>query len=255
MKQTLARSIAAAVIATSASPLFAGTVTGTAFYRERIALPPDAVFEATLQDVSMADAAAKIIGTTSYVSGGTMPFAFTINYDDKVIKPGHSYAVRATIRHQDNLLFTTDTHVPAFGSNGPITLQLVHVARHAADVDRAPAAPLRNTYWKLTELDNRPVEVAERQREPHIILAADQPRVSGNGGCNSIMGGFEVDGSQLAFKQMAGTMMACQNGMQQESAFLRSLGTVTSYDITGQTLTLRNTNKAVVARFEAVALK
>lgn len=255
MKHTLARSIAAAVIATSASPLLASTVTGTAFYRERIALPPDAVFEVTLQDVSLADAAAKTIGTTSYVSGGTMPFAFTINYDDKVIKPGHTYAVRASIRHKDNLLFTTDTHVPAFNTNGPITLQLVHVARHAADTDNVAAAPLRNTYWKLTELNNRPVEVAERQREPHIIFAADEPRLSGNGGCNNIMGGFEVDGNTLTFKQMAGTMMACLNGMQQESEFLRSLGTVTSYDISGQTLTLHNADKGVVARFTAVALK
>lgn len=255
MKHTLARSIAAAVIATSASPLFAATVTGTAFYRERIALPPDAVFEATLQDVSLADAAAKVIGRTSYTSGGTMPFAFTISYDDKVIQPGHTYAVRATIRHQDSLLFTTDTHVPAFDTQGPITLQLVHVARHTADTAKAPASPLRNTYWKLTELHNKPVEVAGQQREPHIIFAADEPRLSGNGGCNSIMGGFDVSGNQLTFKQMAGTMMACQHGMQQESEFLRSLGTVAAYEISGQTLTLRNADKEVVARFVAVALK
>ena len=31
------------------------TVTGTATYRERLALPPDAVFEATLEDVSRAE--------------------------------------------------------------------------------------------------------------------------------------------------------------------------------------------------------
>ena len=31
-------------------------VKGTATYRERIALPPEAVFEATLEDVSKADA-------------------------------------------------------------------------------------------------------------------------------------------------------------------------------------------------------
>ena len=32
-----------------------GQVQGTATYRERMALPPDAVFEATLEDVSKAD--------------------------------------------------------------------------------------------------------------------------------------------------------------------------------------------------------
>ncbi len=42
----------------------AQSVQGTATYRERIALPPGAVFEATLEDVSRADAAASIIATT-----------------------------------------------------------------------------------------------------------------------------------------------------------------------------------------------
>lgn len=38
------------------SPIsFAQTITGTATYRERIALPANAVFEATLEDVSRAD--------------------------------------------------------------------------------------------------------------------------------------------------------------------------------------------------------
>ncbi len=255
MKHALTRSIAAAIIATSASPLFAATVTGSAFYRERIALPAGAVFEATLEDVSRTDAAAIIIGRTAYTSAGTMPFAFTINYDDKVILPGHTYTVRATIRHQDKLLFATDAHVPAFDTKEPLTLILVHVAKQASPRDNTATSPLRNTYWKLTELNNNSVEVAKHQREPHIILAADVPRVSGNGGCNSIMGEFEVSGNALTFKQMAGTMMACQHGMEQETAFLRTLSTVASYQITGDTLVLHNADHAVVARFKAVALK
>ncbi len=38
------------------SSAIAGSLEGTASYRERISLPPDAVFEAQLQDVSLADA-------------------------------------------------------------------------------------------------------------------------------------------------------------------------------------------------------
>jgi uncharacterized lipoprotein YbaY len=38
-------------------------VRGTASYRERIALPPDAIFEAMLEDVSRADARAEVIGS------------------------------------------------------------------------------------------------------------------------------------------------------------------------------------------------
>lgn len=53
------------------TPARAGTLQGTASYRERIALPPDAVFEAELQDVSRADAA----GITLCVDGQRLPVA------------------------------------------------------------------------------------------------------------------------------------------------------------------------------------
>ncbi len=47
---------------TAAAPASAGTLHGAAAYRERIALPPDAVSAATLQDVARADAPATVIG-------------------------------------------------------------------------------------------------------------------------------------------------------------------------------------------------
>src|SRR6188768_2941949 len=42
-------------------PTPGNTVRGTATYREKIAMPSDAVFEATLEDVSRADAPAEVI--------------------------------------------------------------------------------------------------------------------------------------------------------------------------------------------------
>ena len=40
----------------------AGTLQGTATYRERLMLPPDAAFEAQLRDISHVDAPAAVIG-------------------------------------------------------------------------------------------------------------------------------------------------------------------------------------------------
>ena len=94
-------------------------------------------------------------------------------------------------------------------------------------------SPLRNTYWKLVRLEGEPVPVAEKQAEPHLILAADEQRVSGSGGCNRMMGSFELDGDKLSFGRMASTMMACVNGMEVEQRFLRSLEEVQRYRIEG----------------------
>ncbi|MEI6111855.1 MAG: YbaY family lipoprotein, partial [Cyanobium sp. ELA712] len=41
----------------------AGSISGTAAYREPIALPPDAVFEAVLIDAAIADAPARVLGS------------------------------------------------------------------------------------------------------------------------------------------------------------------------------------------------
>lgn len=42
---------------------------------------------------------------------------------------------------------------------------------------------LENSYWKLVELDGKPVATIDNQREPHIILRGGQPgALSGSGG-------------------------------------------------------------------------
>lgn len=115
-------------------------------------------------------------------------------------------------------------------------------------------APLGNTYWKLTHLGDMSTQTAARQREAHLIFAAHQQRVSGSGGCNRIMGGFELDGDKLHLSRIVATRMACLDGMEQEQRFLKSLGDVEHYRIDGSQLELFDRSGEVVARFTAVAL-
>jgi copper homeostasis protein (lipoprotein) len=445
----------------------AGTLEGTATYRERIALPPDAVFEAVLQDISRADAPAQELGRAIIDPAGQPPFRFKIVYDRAAVQPGRRYAVRATVTHEGRRLFTTEQAYPALesgdaplrillvsagaarqpsprtgseagmidlpasyagelpGAGGasvfwhldllplgryqlrifykdkaelshfddigrwrhepdtgrlvlrggrettpiafmpdddgrtlrkaetvgtpvassqdrlhrlpqpalieprlvltgmfvhladaatitlcaddgrlPVTMEADYKALEAAYVkERQPPgqpllvsvealiaprpsmeagrpprvslvverfintwprescgnpltdSPLRNTYWKLVRLSETPVRVAERQPEPHLIFARDQLRLSGSGGCNRLSGSFEVDGDKLRLRQMAGTMMACLAGMEQEQRFLRSLEKVERYRISGSHLEMLDAAGAVIARFEAVALR
>lgn len=116
-------------------------------------------------------------------------------------------------------------------------------------------SPLRGTYWKLVRLGEMPVQMAEKQREPHLIFANFEPRISGSGGCNRVTGSFELDGDKLRLRRMAGTMMACLAGMEQEQRFLQSIGKVERYRISGSHLEMLDAGGAVIARFEAVALR
>jgi putative lipoprotein len=87
-------------------------VKGTAAYRELIRLPDDARLEATLEDVSKADAKAVVIGRARDIVHPGNPTAFVIPYDPARIDPNGRYAVRARIFAEGRLLFTTDQHYP-----------------------------------------------------------------------------------------------------------------------------------------------
>jgi copper homeostasis protein (lipoprotein) len=120
---------------------------------------------------------------------------------------------------------------------------------------RFATSDLQNTYWKLTALNGKPVFVAERQREPNLVLHSDKLRLSGSGGCNRLMGSYELSGKDLRFSQLAGTMMACPAGMNTEREFLDTLPQVHRWRIVGEHLELSNASGRVLARFEARALR
>ena len=107
----------------------AAQVTGTLMYRERMALPPDAVAEVWLLDTSLADVPAVEIAYQRIEGRGNPPIPFVLEYDAQQIREGMQYGVRATIRHDGQLLFTSDTHYPVLtrGAGNTADLLLIRV--------------------------------------------------------------------------------------------------------------------------------
>jgi copper homeostasis protein (lipoprotein) len=118
-----------------------GMIGGTATYRERIALTPEAIFEAVLEDVSRADAPAQVLGRTRIDAPGPVPIRFALAYDPASLRADRRYHVRATIRDGGRLAFTTDTINRPFIDGRPQPLQLVLRAVPPASppTDGAPA--------------------------------------------------------------------------------------------------------------------
>lgn len=108
----------------------AATVTGNADYQERIALPPNAVFEAVLSNSSIADVITTPIGQVKIENLTSVPIEFAITYDPEQIDERLNYSVRAMIWVGDRLWFTTDTHYPVLthlnGSNVELLLKRVN---------------------------------------------------------------------------------------------------------------------------------
>ena len=105
-------------------------IEGTVFYRERIALPPNAVVEIQLEDVSQPDAMATVMATVTLNSQSGPPYAFSIDYNPAQIDSRMTYALRATIRVDDKLMFTTMDYTAPFSGN-PVSVL----------VRRVPASP------------------------------------------------------------------------------------------------------------------
>jgi len=116
---------------------------------------------------------------------------------------------------------------------------------------RTSVSALEGTRWVLTGVGDRPVVVAEGQREPFLVLDVDGERATGFGGCNRFMGSYSRDGLSLTFGVMASTMMACAEGEGTEHALLAALDKVASWRVLGHRLELLDGTGQVLARFES----
>ena len=119
---------------------------------------------------------------------------------------------------------------------------------------RFATSPLENSYWKLTRIAYQPILLAPGQREPYLVLQAQDRKLTGYAGCNRMTGSYALTENELRFSQTATTKMACVKGMDTEDEFLKALDEVRQWHIDGEHLTLSNEYGAVLAVFEAVAL-
>lgn len=243
--------LVAALALTASSTGGQSVVRGQAICRERIALPPDAVFEATLEDVSRADAKADVLGTFRVEKASAVPIRFEIPYDLARVDPRHSYSVRARILSGDRLLFTTDRANPVLTRGHGTELELLLVPVRGTAPASREAVPLESVRWTLVRLGAKPVDPEDVAKEPHLVFQADPRRVAGSGGCNQVTGGYHIDGERLTFDPLATTRRACIKGMDTEALFLAALGKVRTFTISGRRLALVDDTGEVVAAFEA----
>jgi copper homeostasis protein (lipoprotein) len=229
------------------------TVSGTGNRLKR--LPQPALIEPRLALTGMFTYMADAATITLCADGRRLPVAMEAGY--KALEAGYlqarSHPGQAVLVSLEGLIAPR----PSMEAGAPprttlVVERFINVWPRESCGNPMADSPLRNTYWKLVRLGGAPAEVAENQREPHLILAAREPRMSGSGGCNRIMGSFELDGDRLRLGGLAGTMMACP-GMEQERRFLESLGKVRRYRIRGSHLEMLDATGEVLARFEAVA--
>lgn len=99
--------------------------------------------------------------------------------------------------------------------------------------------------WKLTKIEGRNIKGEK------AFLKFDEKKNSagGNGGCNFVSGKFTKNGNQIKMSEIAVTVMACKDVMEDEYKFVTALERIDEYEIKDGKLLLME-NKAVVLEFE-----
>jgi putative lipoprotein len=105
------------------------TLTVTVFYRERIAMPPNAALIVTLADVSRADAPAETVASRRIEEPGNVPIDVELTYDPSIIDERFTYAVRATIEVDGEMWWTSTQahHVLTRGAPGHVEVMVSRV--------------------------------------------------------------------------------------------------------------------------------
>lgn len=135
-------------------------------------------------------------------------------------------------------------------------------SRQSGEPDEPPAPPpAQDPFtpyhdWKLTEFGDRS-DVPDGKNGKVLTLSFDSAghKVSGFSGCNTYTGSFTVDGKKLTLGALAGTKMACPQGMELEAAFLAALGSTNRYTLIGAELQLLGQSHATEMRFRPIELK
>jgi putative lipoprotein len=232
-------------------------ITGTVAYREKIALPPDAIVQVRLDDASQPETPPKLVAeTTVPTAGKQVPISFELPYRAADIVPNRRYVVSAKIVAGGKTLFSSKTPYPVLTRGALTKLEILvqqsgggHPARPQPAASSGGAG-LVGVEWWLVELGAAPAIEQPGGQKAHFVLNAEKKSLSGSTGCNQFFGGFELVDGGLLLAPAGMTLMACpEDVMRQEQAFLAALKAATGYRITGERLELLEGDGQVLARF------
>ena len=115
----------------------------------------------------------------------------------------------------------------------------------------APSAPagLPGTSWEVISYNNGREAVVSLLNGTNISLTfGTDGQVSGNAGCNSYSGDYQTSGKTLKVGSLKGTRMFCDKPvgvMDQEKQYLAALQSAATFEIAGDTLTIRDASGAM----------
>ena len=106
-----------------------------------------------------------------------------------------------------------------------------------------------DAYWMLLSVEGQDIPEPQDNRMAYIRFQENENDVFGFAGCNKFNGKYKLTGTSLQLSNLATTRMSCAN-IETENRLMEALRTTTSFNKSGDVLTLYAGNRAV-ATFRA----
>jgi putative lipoprotein len=204
---------AALALALAAAPAHAEmrTLYGTVSYREHVTLPPDAILQVSIVDLSL-EPPANVFALTRVRTRNQLPIPYSLRFDLTRARRDRPYALEARILVDGKVWFTTLKRTEV---HGPVQPQIL-VERVAANTED----PTPKGKWLVESI--RGAGVVSKPQS--TIEIAGDGKVTGNGGCNGFGGETTIADDKISFGALAVTKMACPPQiLGQETTFLGAL--------------------------------
>jgi putative lipoprotein len=238
------------------APLPDAVVTGVAIARERLYVPPEALFEAVLLDVTRADEPPLVLARQSMGPVGSPPYALQLAYRQAQAQAGGRYEVRARVTQHGQLLqYTPGVHAVLLSEGfrqASVVLARLPQDQGVAMADGA-SVPLARTYWKLLEIVDGPAVAAPDAPAPaaHLVFLPDEARAMGSGGCNRFIAQYAQEGAAMRIRLQSSELRLCLAGGVAEFAMLEALAAVQAYRQEGLLLELLGEKGQPLLRLQA----
>lgn len=221
------------------------SLTVTALYRERIALPPGAVLDVSLLDVSRQDIAASTLSSQRFLMDA-VPMTVRLHYDPRLIDAAGDYVVSAILWSGDEPVFRTVGQHPVLDGSEQGQVQVMLEMVRDADGGASTPQAIAGIAWAVTEIGGH----TARADDPAMLMIDDDARFSLYGGCNRFAGQLELSDTGVRFpEQFAGTLMACPDDRENEERdILAALALVRGHLRDGKTLDLSDASGKVLIR-------
>ena len=230
--------VLAAMLATSPTLAAQVQLPGQVTYRERIALPDEAVLSIELIDLALPDRPR--LSVSAPTGAGQVPLGFTLTFEDSMILPQHDYAINAEISKGDIRFRNAEPYpVTPLAQTDPVLIVTSMVAQNNTASSETVAAPqdlpLLNITWEATVIGETPVPPGV---DITLQIESDM-RAGGNGGCNSFFSQATITEDSFAIGEVARTQRSCfyERNMLEQSYF-NALKASVGWVIDGDTLTL-----------------